>query len=130
VGKLLFVTTMRRSVGAIVTNLNSRNINKQGFLEVNICMKVYWVKTKVGFKMRRDNMRTWRIVHKRGNRRLRMDNERILHPTICMRLNNNSEKIKIVFRVQVRIFAQIFFLNVLKIVTNKTNSITTTRETT
>ncbi len=33
-----------------------------------------------------------------------------------MRLNNNSENIKIVFRVQVQIFAQIFFLNVLKIV--------------
>jgi hypothetical protein len=31
VGKHLFVTTMRRSVGEIVTNLKSRNINKQGF---------------------------------------------------------------------------------------------------
>ncbi len=30
-GQLLFATIMRRSVGAIVTNLNSRNINKQGF---------------------------------------------------------------------------------------------------
>jgi hypothetical protein len=77
------------------------------------------------------NWQWWRIVHGRGNRRLRrMDNEKTLHPTICMRLNNNSEKIKIVFRVQVQIFAQIVFLNVLKIVTNKTNSITTTRETT
>lgn len=42
----------------------------------------------------------------------------------------NSEKIKIVFRVQVQIFAQMFFLNVLKIVANKTSSIMTTRETT
>jgi hypothetical protein len=63
------------------------------------------------------NWQWWRIIHARGDRRLRrMANESILHPTICMRLNNNSEKIKIVFRVQVQIFAQIFFLNVLKIV--------------
>jgi hypothetical protein len=133
VGKLLFGTIMRRSVGAIVTYLNSRNINKQGFFRSENLHEVYSVKTKVGFKMKWDNMGIGNggEVHKRGNRRLRrMDNERILHPIICTRHNNNSEKIKIVFRGQVQIFAQIVFLIVLKIVTNKTNSIATTRETT